>query len=368
MSSSTSSRYTAPGRLGDPGLTLGTDPRTDPALLALMATIGLDQPSPPAPDPSAMSVDELRGAVGAADEGFTGLYGAIPLDAPGDVPTEVEISTVTINGQGDQLPIDLHIYRSHGALAAQPGVVYIHGGGMTILPTRSRVHDRWCSDIAAAGSVAISVDFRNAYAPGGNTPFPGGLDDCCRAIDWIHRHRLELGVSSVVLQGESGGANLALATALRAKRDGFLDAIDGVYACVPYVSGGYLWDDERKLRELPSMIENNGYFIDCPMMGLLVATYDPTGEHAEDPLAWPYWAAPAHLDGLPPHVITVNELDPLRDEGLAYYRALNRAGVSVRGRTNPGIVHGAEMIFRAALGRLNRWVVSDIAGFAATLR
>ena len=28
------------------------------------------------------------------------------------------------------------------------------------------------------------------------------------------------------------------------------------------------------------------------------------------------------LNGLPPHVISVNELDPLRDEGLLYYKKL----------------------------------------------
>lgn len=356
-----------PGRLGDPDRTLATDPRTDPSLLALMTQLGLADPGAPAPDPGTLDADTLRGAVGASDDAFTGLYAAIPLDAPDDRPVDVEITTITVDGGGSQPAVDIHVFRAAGTPAVAPGVVYLHGGGMTILPTRSRVHDRWCADIAAAGAVAISVDFRNAYTAAGNNPFPAGLDDCCHAIAWIHRNRAELGLSSVVLQGESGGGNLVIAAALRARRDGFLDAIDGVYACVPYVSGGYNWDADRKLRELPSMIENNGYFIECSMMGLLVATYDPTGEHAQDPLAWPYWASAADLHGLPPHVITVNELDPLRDEGLAYYRALCAAGVPTRGRINPGIVHGSEMIFRAALGRLNRWVVSDIATFAGTL-
>ena len=53
---------------------------------------------------------------------------------------------------------------------------------------------------------------------------------------------------------------------------------------VPYIGGGYAWDDARKLRELPSMIENDGYSINCAPMDLLVAAYDPDGRHAEDPL------------------------------------------------------------------------------------
>ena len=47
-------------------------------------------------------------------------------------------------------------------------------------------------------------------------------------------------------------------------------------------------------------------------------------ENGENPLAWPYFATEADVAGLPPHVITVNEFDPLRDEGTAYYRLLQR--------------------------------------------
>lgn len=97
---------------------------------------------------------------------------------------------------------------------------------------------------------------------------------------------------------------------------------------------------------------------------LLVRAYDPRGEHTEDPVAWPYYATEEDLRGLPPFVISVNELDPLRDEGIAFARTLARAGVAVSARVNLGIVHGAEIIFRHYVGAGTEAAVADVAGFA----
>lgn len=53
---------------------------------------------------------------------------------------------------------------------------------------------------------------------------------------------------------------------LKAKRDGKQSMIDGVYAMMPYVSGVYGSDEDKKLAELPSLVECNGYFINCQQM------------------------------------------------------------------------------------------------------
>ena len=75
------------------------------------------------------------------------------------------------------------------------------------------------------------------------------------------------------------------------------------------------------------------------------------------PLAWPGFATEDDVRGLPPTVISVNECDPLRDEGIEFYRLLLRAGVPARCRQLMGTIHGTE-IFSIACPDISR----DTAG------
>ncbi|MCP4083552.1 MAG: alpha/beta hydrolase [Actinomycetia bacterium] len=84
-------------------------------------------------------------------------------------------------------------------------------------------------------------------------------------------------------------------------------------------------------------------------------------------MAWPYHAPTADLEGLPPHVISVNELDPLRDEGLAYFHELLAAGVSAVSRTVNGTCHAGDCIFRGAMPDVYAATIRDIKSFADSL-
>ncbi len=72
------------------------------------------------------------------------------------------------------------------------------------------------------------------------------------------------------------------------------------------------------------------------------------------------------LADLPPHVISVNELDPLRDEGLLYYRRLLAAGVPPTvGRVVAGTCHGGDLLFPATMPDVFFAAsVRDVSGFA----
>ncbi len=224
-------------------------------------------------------------------------------------------------------------------------------------------YQHWRNSLAAMGMVVIGVEFRNGGGSLGAHPFPAGLNDCASAAQWVAANREELGISTMTISGESGDGNLAIATTLKAKQDGWLEEIAGVYAQCPYISGAYAEPDPA----LASLVENNGYFLDVANMGALAAVYDPGGANATNPLAWPMHASIDDLAGLPPHVVSVNELDPLRDEGLVYARALSRAGVSVVSRTVNGTCHAGDCLLAAALPDVHGSTVGDIYRFVTSL-
>lgn len=350
-----------PGRLGDPARSPATDPRIDRRLRSVLASLQIDGLSEPVPLDRTAGFEAIGDIIAEIDAAFGVFHEMLPLDVAGDEEISYEKRVITAD---DGHELTLRIFRPTGAEVPLPAVLYIHGGGMTILRTDAPTHLRWCQSLASSGVIAISIDFRNAWTAAGHNPFPRGLNDCATGLDWVHARRDELGISRITVQGESGGGNLSLATVLKAKREGRLDAIDGVYASVPNISGGYHWSIERRRSELPSLVENDGYLIACDVMDLLAYYYAPEATNEENPLVWPYHASVDDLVGLPPHVISVNELDLLRDEGVAYYRKLLAAGVEATGKVNLGLVHGAESVFRRTIPDVNAAAIADVVRFA----
>ena len=74
------------------------------------------------------------------------------------------------------------------------------------------------------------------------------------------------------------------------------------------------------------MTENQGFFLDMDTLAVLSDCYVVDGNEA-DPLAWPSYSTVEDLKGLPPTCISVNELDPLRDEVLCEHRTQARAQI-----------------------------------------
>lgn len=349
-----------PGRLGTPGMLMNTDPRADPRMVAAMAPFGLDIAPEPAPVDANSPLDALLEYCALAETGFEGFNAALFADLA--AIEGVTSSTEVIQGI-DGNDINLYVHRSDNIDDPVPCVVHTHGGGMVILSAAGPGYTRWRDELAATGMVVVGVEFRNGAGKLGPHPFPAGLNDCASAVKWVFANKEILGISKIIVSGESGGGNLSLATALKAKAERWLSHIDGIYAQCPYISNA--WAD--KTPDLPSLFENDDYFLNVAMMGALAKTYDPAGDNVDNPLCWPYVAAKSDLEGLPPHVISVNQLDPLRDEGLRYFQKLLGAGVSAVSRTVNGTCHAGDCLFRAAMPEVYAATIRDISGFAHSL-
>lgn len=344
-----------------------SDPRLSPALLRTLSDVGLDRNREPrslSTLPQRRSSVDLAVVTAEIEMGFESMYEAMPNDLVSDeLEMEVAQETRTIRG-GDGQDMLIHIYRPRLSDGPLPCVVYFHGGGMSILRALNKVHDRWCRDLAAAGLIVIMVDFRNAYGAASYNPFPAGLKDCASAVHFVYEHRDEINARNIILQGEDGGGNLALATALKANREGWIHKIDGVHVISPMISNAYSWPKAQKMQDLPSLVECNGYILSMSVLGHIARFYTPNRRDHQNPLAWPYHAKVEEMMGLPPHVVTVEELDPLRDEGIAYARQLASAGVSVIGKMDLGVVHKSSVVFRKALPHLHKNAISEIVAFA----
>jgi acetyl esterase len=241
-----------------------------------------------------------------------------------------------------------------------PCVYYIHGGGMMSMSCFIGMYRAWGKIIAAQGVAVAMVDFRNCLTPSSApevAPFPAGLNDCVSGLKWLVGAAAGLNIdpAHIIVAGESGGGNLTLATGLKLKRDGDLGLIRGLFALCPYIAGA--WPQDR----FPSSIENNGLLLDLHSnYGAMV--YGIEAFEQGNPLAWPSFASDEELRGLVPTVISVNECDPLRDEGIEFYRSLLRAGVPARCRQVMGTTHGIE-IFAVACPDISRETAAAIAQF-----
>lgn len=334
-----------------------TDPRIDPRIKTLMGAM----PSAPQQDVETRQqlLDQVSTPAALAQaEGAMAMFEM--LDNEDIAPSKgLDISTHEFVSNPDGNTVKVQFIRPDTA-ETLPCVYYIHGGGMQAMSCFLGMYRAWGKIIAQQGVAVAMVDFRNCLTPSSApevAPFPAGLNDCVSGLKWLvsNAEGLNIDPQHIVVAGESGGGNLTLAMGLQLKRDGDLGLVRGLYALCPYIAGK--WPQER----FPSSIENNGLLLDLHNNRGAMA-YGIEAFDQGNPLAWPSFATEEDVKGFPPTVISVNECDPLRDEGIEFYRLLLRAGVPARGRQVLGTVHGTE-IFAIACPEISRETAASIAQF-----
>jgi acetyl esterase len=243
---------------------------------------------------------------------------AMARRGPGDAPEPVAaVEDRAVDGPAGPLPVRLYApLEDRGRV-----VTYLHGGGWVLGDLDT--HDPVCRRVAnSVGATVVAVGYR--LAP--EHPYPAALDDTMAALGWTADTFPD---RPQVVAGDSAGAGLAAAAALRARDAGGppLAAQLLVYPCIDPNLG------------MPSVQENaEGYFLTRAAMEWFYGHYVPgPALRKEQPVDLLH--AP-DLAGLPPAVVATAEFDPLRDEGDAYAERLRSAGVPVRHLPGPGLIHG----------------------------
>lgn len=236
---------------------------------------------------------------------------------------DVSEKTITVEGKS----IKLNIVRPAGAKGALPVFMFVHGGGWILgdFPT----HERFVRDLVVdTGYVAVFVN----YTPSPEVRYPVAINEIYAATKWVAEHGSEINVDGkrLAVVGNSVGGNMAAVTALMAKDKGG-PAIKSQVLFWPVTNANF---ENASYDEF-----EQGHFLTRPMMKWFWDAYTTDAKQRRETYASPLLATPEQLKGLPPALIITAEKDVLRDEGEAYGRKLDAAGVPVVTTRYNGMIH-----------------------------
>ncbi len=251
---------------------------------------------------------------------LAGAQSGVKLTLP-----NADVSEKTIKAGGGD--IKLTIVRPEGVTGVLPAFMFFHGGGWVLgdFPT----HERFVRDLVVqSGAVAVFVN----YTPSPEAKYRVAIDQAYAATKWVAENGKEIKVDGtrLAVAGNSVGGNMATVVALMAKEKGgpklraevlFWPVTDANFETASYKQFG------------------EGHFLTRNMMKWFWDNYTTDTAKRKEITASPLQATLEQLKGLPPTLIQTAENDVLRDEGEAYGRKLDAAGVQVTSVRYNGMIH-----------------------------
>lgn len=250
---------------------------------------------------------------------LVGAQKSVEVDYSGITESE---KTITQNGE----TVTIHIVKPKDVKPNSPVFIFIHGGGWVLgdYPT----HKRLVRDLVVeSGAVAVFPD----YTPSPEARYPKAINQIYAATQWVAEHGNEIGVDgkNLAVAGNSVGGNMAAVTALMAKdKKGpkiKLQVLLWPVTDANFETGSYNQFAEERFLTKNMMIWFWDNYLDK--------------DKRKDIYASPLQASLEQLKGLPPALVQTAENDVLRDEGEAYARKLNEAGVPVTLTRYAGLIH-----------------------------
>lgn len=245
---------------------------------------------------------------------------SVEVDLSGIVESEKIITA-------DGYTIKLDIVRPAGATGTLPVFMFIHGGGWILgdFPT----HERMVRDLVVlSGYAAVFVN----YTPSPEAQYPQAINEIYAATKWVAEHGSEIDVDgkNLAIVGNSVGGNMSTVTTLMAKEKGG-PHIKLQILMWPIVDASFDTESYQQFGE--------DRFLTASLMKWMYDQYTTDLEERKEIYASPLQASVEQLKGLPPTLIQVAENDILRNEGEAYGRKLDEAGVPVTTVRYNGMIH-----------------------------
>ncbi len=256
----------------------------------------------------------------AARQVLVGAQASVNVDLSG-----IEESEKTISADGYE--IKLNIVRPEGIKETLPVFIFIHGGGWVLgdYPT----HKRMLRDLVVlSGYAAVFVNYTRTP----EAVYPQQINEIYAATKWVAENGAEINVDgkNMAVVGNSVGGNMTAVMALRAKEKGGPE-IKLQILMWAIVDADFETESYRQF--------GADRFLTAPLMKWMYDMYIPEPEKRKDIYASPLQATVEQLKGLPPALVITGESDVLRDEGEAYGRKLDEAGIAVTTVRYNGMIH-----------------------------
>jgi acetyl esterase/lipase len=237
----------------------------------------------------------------------------------------IEEAETAITADGYTIP--LNVVRPAGAAGALPVFIFIHGGGWVLgdYPT----HKRMVRDLVVrSGMAGVFVNYTRTP----DARYPRAIDEIYAATRWVAERGGEIGVDgkNLAVVGNSVGGNMTAVTALKAKEHGG-PTIKLQIMMWPIVDANFETDSYKQFGE--------NRFLTTSLMKWMYDLYTTDPKERREIYASPLQATLEQLEGLPPALVQVAESDILRDEGEAYGRKLDEAGVEATTVRYNGMIH-----------------------------
>jgi len=248
------------------------------------------------------------------------LQSSVKVDTSGIIVTE---KTIVVDGQN----IKLNIVKPENAKEILPVFMFFHGGGWVLgdFPT----HRRMVRDLVVeSGAAAVFVN----YTPSPEAKYPVAINQAYNATKWVAEHGKEIGIDGkrLAVAGNSAGGNMATVVAMMAKEKKGPD-IKLQVLFWPVTDANFETESYNLFAKDRFMTKN--------LMMWMWDNYTSDPKQRKEIYVSPLQATISQLEGLPPALVQTAQNDILRDEGEAYARKLEKAGVKVIAKRYDGMIH-----------------------------